>query len=283
MPAAASLYLELLKKSVLGELYVENEVRLLYLKECLEGREAFSEDVLLNIRRRRGEVIEEYIRLRDTGINYGRTVRNLGYQHTMIGRRRLENIHACLDAILCEGIPGDCIECGVWRGGAAIFMRGYLAAREVTDRLVWVADSFEGLPKPTLKQDEGLDLSAANYPMLAIDLETVRELFERYNLLDGQVRFLSGWFKDTLAAAPIRALSLLRVDGDLYESTRDALEALYERVAPGGFVIIDDYGCLPQCRQAVTDYRERHGVTEPIEQVDWTGAFWRKAGRGGAR
>ena len=114
--------------------------------------------------------------------------------------------------------------------------------------------------------------------MLAIDLETVRDLFERYGLLDDQVRFLPGWFKDTLPSAPIRKLSLLRLDGDMYESTMDALNALYDKVAEGGFVIVDDYGVLPQCKRAVTEFREAWGISDAIVEVDWTGAFWRKDG-----
>jgi hypothetical protein len=272
----AWLYLDLLKKSVLGELYSENEVRILYLKSCLAGQESFDQGVFLDVRRKRGALYEEYMRLRETGINYGRTIGNLGFQHTMIGRRRLENIEFCLSEVLAKNVPGDCMECGVWRGGAVIFMRGYLAAHGIEDRIVWVADSFQGVPKPSQEEDAGLDLSAERYPMLAIDLETVRDLFQRYGLLDDRVRFLAGWFKDTLPTAPIEKLALLRLDGDLFESTRDALEALYDRVSPGGFILIDDYGCLPQCRLAVTAFRERRAIAEPIQEVDWTGAFWRK-------
>lgn len=127
----AWLYLDLLKKSVLGELYSENEVRILYLKSCLAGQESFDQGVFLDVRRKRGALYEEYMRLRETGINYGRTIGNLGFQHTMIGRRRLENIEFCLSEVLAKNVPGDCMECGVWRGGAVIFMRGYLAAYQV--------------------------------------------------------------------------------------------------------------------------------------------------------
>jgi len=270
------LYLDLLKKSVLEDLYSENEVRILYLRSCLAGRESFDQDVFLDVQRKRSAMCEEYVHLRETGINYGRTIQNLGFQHTMIGRRRLENIELCLNQVLSDHVPGDCMECGVWRGGAVIFMRGYLAAYQVKDRKVWVADSFQGLPKPSLEEDAGLDLSADLYPMLAISLETVRDLFQRYGLLDDQVQFLAGWFKDTLPTAPIERLALLRLDGDLFESTRDAIEALYDRISPGGFISIDDYGCISQCRQAVTAFRERRAITEPIQEVDWTGAFWRK-------
>lgn len=275
-PDSARLYLDLLKKSVLGELYVENELRLLYLRDCLRGGETFDAATYLDIRRRRSEVFSEYVRLREEGIHYRHTLENLGFQHTMIGRRRLENIEACLETILAEGVPGHLIECGVWRGGATVFMRGFLAAHGVADRVVWVADSFQGLPPPRLAQDAGLDLTAERFPALAIDLDTVRELFERYGLLDEQVRFLPGWFRDTLRVAPIERLALLRLDGDLYESTWDALDALYERLSPGGFVLVDDHGCLPQCREAVTQFRERMGIKDPIHAVDWTGVYWRK-------
>jgi O-methyltransferase len=182
-----------------------------------------------------------------------------------------------LTQILADNIQGDCIECGVWRGGTTIFMRGFLVANQAADRVVWVADSFCGLPVPHYREDRGLDLSAATHPMLAVNLETVRDLFERYGLLDDQVRFLPGWFKDTLPSAPIRELALLRLDGDLYESTINGLEALYDKVVPGGFVIVDDYGCIPQCRKAVDDFRARRNITEPIQEVDWTAIYWRRA------
>jgi hypothetical protein len=108
-----------------------------------------------------------------------------------------------------------------------------------------------------------------------VDVDTVRRAFSSHGLLDDRVRFLKGWFKDTLHAAPIERLALLRVDGDLYSSTTDALEALYDRVVPGGFVIVDDY-FLPNCRQAVDDFIVSRRLTEPIERADWTGIFWRK-------
>ena len=271
------LYLELLKKSLLGELYWENEVRLLYLRDCIEGRDSYSRDTLLRIEDRRRGFCQRYRELNRTGRFVDDQLENLGYQHTMIGRARLENVASCLESIRRERVRGDLIECGVWRGGATVFMRGFLKAFGIADRTVWVADSFAGLPPPSLPQDEDNDLSAAKYPMLAISLETVQDLFARYNLLDGQVRFLPGWFKDTLPRAPIERLAMLRIDGDLYESTWDALSALYPKLSAGGFVIVDDYHCIPACRQAVDDYRRREGIATPLEAVDWTGVFWQKA------
>lgn len=271
------LYLELLKKSLLGELDWENQVRLLYLRDCLEGRDEYSPETLLHIDAQRREFCREFRELAEVGRLVRDSLENIGYRHTMIGRARLENVAACLEAIQRGGVPGDLVECGVWRGGTTVFMRGFLRAFGITERTVWVADSFSGPPPPSLPQDFPEDLSAARCPALAISLTTVKDLFARYDLLDSQVRFLPGWFKDTLPQAPIIRLALLRIDADLYESTRDVLSALYPKVSPGGFVIVDDYYCIPGCRQAVDEYRQREGIVTALERIDWTGVFWQKA------
>jgi len=275
------LYLELLKKSLLGELYWENEVRLLYLRDCVEGRDSYSADTLLRIHERRPAFCDRYREGNRSGRFVGDLLENLGYQHTMIGRARLENVAACLESIRRAGTPGDLIECGVWRGGTTVFMRGFLKAYGIGNRAVWVADSFAGPPPPSLLPDKDDDLSARKYPALAISQETVRELFARYGLLDSQVRFLPGWFKDTLAHAAIGRLALLRIDCDLYESTRDVLSTLYPKLAAGGFAIVDDYHCIPGCRQAVDEYRQQEGIATPLEAIDWTGVFWQKASTAG--
>jgi O-methyltransferase len=197
---------------------------------------------------------------------------------TMIGMLRLDNVQACSMEAIRQNIPGDFFEAGVWRGGAAILMRAVLAAYGDHQRHVWLADSFEGLPRPDPERypvDAGdRHWELAEY--LAIPLEEVKRNFERYGLLDDQVQFLPGWFKDTLPTAPINAISVLRIDGDMYESTFEALNSLYSRISPGGFVIIDDYGVLPNCKAAVDDFRTIFGVQEEIRTIDWTGVYWQK-------
>jgi len=133
------------------------------------------------------------------------------------------------------------------------------------------------LPKPDgrYQQDEG-DKHWKSNPVLGISLEQVKANFARYGLLDEQVRFLEGWFKDTLPTAPIEQLAILRLDGDMYSSTTDALQSLYAKLSPGGFLIVDDYGSTPPCRQAVDDFRIKHQIIEPIQKIDWTGVFWQK-------
>ena len=197
---------------------------------------------------------------------------------TMIGMQRLTSLQHCVETVLAEDIPGDLVECGVWRGGACILMRAVLAAYGDETRCVWLADSFEGLPRPdaaNYKADKGIrsDLAAG---ILGVPEAEVRANFQRYGLLDDQVRFLPGWFKDTLHDAPIDRIAVLRLDGDLYESTIQALDALYPRLSPGGFCIIDDYHAMKPCEQAVTDYRAKHGVSGEIVEIDGTGVLWRK-------
>lgn len=200
--------------------------------------------------------------------------------HTMIGALRLRNLRVLVETVLADRIPGDLIETGVWRGGACILMRAVLKARGCTNRRVWLADSFEGLPVPDPARypaDTGDVGRLHESKELAIPLEVVQDNFRRYDLLDDQVRFLRGWFRDTLPSAPIERLALVRLDGDLYESTHVALESLYRKLSPGGFVIVDDYSVYDACRQAVEDFRAANNITDPIEDIDGSGAYWRRA------
>jgi hypothetical protein len=203
---------------------------------------------------------------------------------SMIPLARFDNIRNCIESILRSGIPGDLIETGAWRGGATIFMRGVLKAYGVDDRIVWVADSFEGLPAPDpdlfpleAKVQSG-PVIQKSYHNLAVGLEEVKRNFLAYGLLDDQVRFLKGWFKDTLPNAPIGTLSLMRLDGDFYESTRDGLNSLYDRLSVGGYVIIDDYGedSWTYCRKAVDEFRSERGIQDPLITVDSKCSYWQR-------
>jgi len=197
--------------------------------------------------------------------------------HTMIGMPRLENLQWCVEQVLKSGIEGDLIETGVWRGGATIFMRGILKAYGVTDRRVWVADSFAGLPQADrVRYPKETHIEFHLHQDLAVSLEQVRRNFERYGLLDDQVRFLEGWFRDTLPSAPIEKLAVMRLDGDLYESTMDALVSLYDKLSPGGYVIIDDYNGLKSCNDAVDDFRKELGLASELDLIPGAGAYWRK-------
>lgn len=142
-----------------------------------------------------------------------------------------------------------------------------------------MADSFEGLPAPDAEKypaDKGETWHLR--PELSVSLEDVQRNFERYGLLDQQVRFLKGWFRDTLSKAPIERLAVLRLDGDLYESTIDALNPLYPKLSRGEYVIVDDYGIPSEgCRLAINDYRREHGINDPIVDIDGWGVYWRRS------
>lgn len=204
--------------------------------------------------------------------------------HTMIGLKRLGNLRELCEAVIRDGIPGDFIETGVWRGGACILMRGILAAYGDTDRRVWVADSFCGLPEPdedAFPADRGDTHHSLD--ALRVTRAEVEGNFARYGLLDGQVRFLEGWFRDTLPQAPIDELAILRLDGDMYQSTFEALEALYPKLNAGGYVIVDDYGAVPASAQAVHDYLDRRNEKVDLIEIDWTGKYWQKPDTDAAR
>jgi hypothetical protein len=198
------------------------------------------------------------------------------FAHTMIGLKRLDNIQFCAEKVIQNKVEGDLIEAGVWRGGASIFMRAILATYGITDRRVFVADSFEGLPKPDeskYPQDKGD--KHYKFRFVSCSKAEVEANFVKYGLLDDQVVFLEGWFKESLSNAPITKLAVIRVDADMYGSTMDALDNLYPKLSEGGFCIVDDYA-LPGCKKAVDDFFAKWRIQSPLQKIDWTGVFWEK-------
>lgn len=198
--------------------------------------------------------------------------------HSMAGIRRLQNVGHLTNRVLAEDVPGAFIETGVWRGGASAMVKGVLTFRGVRNRKLYLADSFEGLPPP---DEEAFPADAGSRyhtrGRLAVGVEAVKKTFRAYDLLDDQVEFVVGWFKDTLHKLDVPQFALIRLDGDMYESTIQAITALYPRLAPGGFIIVDDYGGIRACREAIHDYRTEHGITEEIHRIDHTGVWWQKS------
>jgi len=264
-----SLYLDLMKKILTNWIYGDVERKLVRFPPTLD------QDIAAKVRSLGAQISVPQPfdpRKRETGRDCPQDA------HTMIGLKRLDNLQYCIQDVLASEVPGDLIETGVWRGGAAIFMRAVLRAHDIKDRNVWLADSFEGLPAPNVEkypQDATSPLHL--FKELAVSLERVKTNFERYGLLDEQVKFLQGWFRDTLPRAPIEKLAVARLDGDMYESTMDALQSLYPKLSVGGYLIVDDYGTVAACRQAVHDYREAHDIDEEIISIDGWGVYWRRS------
>ena len=265
---ARSLYLDLMRRSLLDAIYLHPELIPVAPTGRLKG-------AVTSLVERRGMKL-----VRERHVNLQRRAEGKGWPyhaHTMIGVERLRNIQNCVEDVIHSGVPGDLIETGVWRGGAAILMRAVLKAYDISDRTVWVADSFRGLPPPDAERypaDAGANLH--EFEELAVPLEEVRDNFDRYGLLDDRVEFLEGWFRDTLPTAPIEQLAVMRLDGDYYESTWDALSSLYPKLSSGGYVIIDDYQLIDACRAAVDDFRRENTITDELETVDWNAVFWHK-------
>jgi O-methyltransferase len=191
---------------------------------------------------------------------------------TMLGTRQLDHMQRCIVDVLTHNVPGDLLEAGVWRGGMTIFMRAVLAAYGVKDRQVWVVDSFSGLPEID-RRHETFEWRQGD---MAVPLETVKDNFARYGLLDEQVIFLQGVFSEVLPEAPIRQLAILRADADLYQSTMDVLRNLYSALSRGGYAIFDDYQNLPDCRRAINEFRSTHGISEEIRPIDQRAVYWQK-------
>ena len=262
----ASLYLDLLKRCLVGAIPSPPY-------QLISPPRGRLKRMIYDLLRRRG--LELAAPVSEETYRHG-----LGYPAgalTMLGLERLDNVQHCIEDVLARDVPGDFIEAGVWRGGATILMRGILKAHQVTDRRVWAADSFAGLPPPDEERfpaDRGDTLHADS--SLAVDLDAVRFNFERFGLLDSQVRFVKGRFRDTLPALHTEQWAVIRLDGDMYESTMDGLVNLYPGLALGGYAIIDDYRTLEPCRTAVDEFRGARGIDEQIRFTDWNGAYWRR-------
>jgi O-methyltransferase len=194
---------------------------------------------------------------------------------TMVGLSRLDDLQACVESVVADQVEGDVIEAGTWRGGASILARATLDSLGADERTVWVADSFEGLPAPDpeFPEDSGLDLSQIDY--LAVPPAEVRSHFERFGCEHG-IELVEGLFDETLPSLRERRWAVVRLDGDTYEATWVGLESLYPGLSAGGYLIVDDYVLIEECRRAVDEFRSQHGITEPIEEVDWNGIRWRR-------
>jgi O-methyltransferase len=196
---------------------------------------------------------------------------------TMVGTQRLNNLQSCIEDVLINNVPGCFVETGVWRGGSAIFAKAVFKENGANDRVIWCCDSFEGMPVPSstdLSIESGADFSDRDY-LVATESQVINN-FRKFGLLDDNVYFLKGWFCDTLPTAPIGQIAILRLDGDLYDSTMDALANLYHKLSIGGYLIVDDYKSWKGCRTAVDEFRDKNGITDAITDIDPHAVYWKR-------
>jgi len=273
--ALRARYLELLRRALVNRIYPEHELQIEWLEAGASREAGYARDrVLRDIRYAHAGDFAALLAAKENGSVWrGRPWR---FSHTMVGMRRLEHLQWCAERVFEDQVAGDFFEAGVCQGGASILLRGLQVAYGEPQRRTWLADSFEGLPVPSHEADTNYDFSEAKQPWLAFSRAAVEDNFRTYDLLSDQVVFLPGWFRDTLPDAPVPALAVLRIDADLYESTRDVLVSLYDRVSPGGFVIIDDYDAFAPCRLAVQEFRRERGITAAMPHIDPMAVYWRK-------
>jgi len=197
---------------------------------------------------------------------------------TMVGQLRLTDLGNLLMGCVQDNIPGDVVETGVWRGGAMIFARAVLnTIAPDEDRLVWLCDSFEGLPPPDPKWPKDATARYHLQEIFRVGLPEVKANFKRFGVSTEGARFLQGWFEDTLPGPLLgRPIAVLRLDGDMYGSTMHVLRSLYDQVSPGGHIIIDDWTACKHTQWAVKDFWKERGLTPDIKMVDWTCLRWQK-------
>lgn len=204
---------------------------------------------------------------------YDETVRSNGrdwplYGLTMVGIKRLNSLQSMIANLLANNVEGDFVECGVWRGGSSIFMRGVLKAYNSLDRVVHLVDSFDGLPPASTPEDEDI---WSQVDFLKVHQDTVEDGFRRYHLLDSQVQFHKGYFRYSLPKFRKnfgdRKIALLRMDGDMYESTMDILFNLADVLAPGACIVVDDW-VIEACQKAMKEFFSMHNLHPKIVPID---------------
>ena len=212
--------------------------------------------------------------------------------NTMTTFERLASLWEQVRYLDRYGIAGDLVECGVWKGGSVGLMAlAHLAGGAPPTRTLHLFDSFAGLPEPRAEVDGETALRYAG-SRGAGRLEPIEQcvgpLDDNRRLLEGEIgyppellRYHVGWFEHTLPldAPALGPIALLRLDGDWYESTRIVLAHLYAKVAPGGVVVVDDYGHWEGCRRAVDEFLR--DLPEPVllHHIDYTSRYWLKLGR----
>jgi O-methyltransferase len=185
---------------------------------------------------------------------------------SMIGEQRMNNIRTLLEQAHREGLEGDFMECGVWRGGASIYAKIIIESLEwrVRKPHVWLADSFSGLPLPRSQHDSAI---WAKWDYLSVPSSEVKANLINFGVFDNTIHFCEGYFVDSLPLCHPKKIVVLRMDGDMYDSTTDQLSNLFPSVVDGGWIIIDDWS-IPSCQKAVLDFWKLHKLQRNFVQID---------------
>jgi hypothetical protein len=200
----------------------------------------------------------------------------------MVSRERLYAHFQAVQYVVKKGLPGDIVECGVWRGGTSMVGALTLLSMGDTSRNIRLYDTFAGMTAPTeadtspwdgqiaktlWKKNQGKEANNWCYA----PLEEVRKNMLSTGYPAQNINFVKGDVLETLSGWPPAEIAVLRLDTDWYESTLKCLEELYPRLVPGGVLLIDDYGAWTGCRKAVTEYCEANNISLLLHRTDYTG------------
>ncbi|HAK44962.1 MAG TPA: macrocin O-methyltransferase [Spirochaeta sp.] len=204
--------------------------------------------------------------------------------YTMTSVERGYSLYKAVDYIVANDIPGDLVECGVWKGGSCMLMALALKELGAAERRIHLYDTFEGMPEPgdndyiawngrpvseKWKSDQqGL---TSNFTDWAVSLENVRENILRTGYPEKNLEFIAGPVEETLNLHTPERISLLRLDTDWYESTKAELEYLYPLLSAQGVLVIDDYGHFTGAKKAVDEYFETISPSILLNRIDYTG------------
>lgn len=207
-------------------------------------------------------------------------------RHTLVTIPRLNHLYNITEFVNRVGIKGNFVECGVWKGGCSAIM-AFLSYKNLDGRTTWLFDSFEGLPEPRpedgliAKKDAKGKISGKLVP-IGKDVANINDvneiMFSILKLNPNNIRIISGWFQNTIPKikAEIDQIAILRLDADWYESTKFCLDNLYDLVAPGGFVVIDDYGKWKGCRKAMDEFIRAKKINRKLIKIDSSCMYFQK-------
>ena len=193
-------------------------------------------------------------------------------KYTAVFIPRLASLYKLSKEIDRRGVVGDIVECGVYNGGSSALMASVCCHSSI-ERDIWLFDSFEGLPEPTDK--DGKKAQSCGWWCHG-NLDKVKRIYQSLCIPEYRVRIVKGWFKDTFPSTQVQDIALLHIDADWYESVKLCFENFYERVQPGGFIVIDDYGHWEGCKRATDEFLTSRAINAELIQVDYTGRYFQK-------
>jgi O-methyltransferase len=195
---------------------------------------------------------------------------------TMVTNANLISLFNAAEDVNLRNIVGDIVECGSWNGGSAAMIGYGLAKTEtINKRIIWLFDSFEGLPPPS-DRDGKLEQRHYFKGLNKGSMYNVSRAFRSLLVPETNVKMVKGWFQDTLPLATVGPIALLHIDADWYDSVHLVLETFYDRVVPGGYIVLDDYGFWEGCRRAIHTFADERGIELTITRTGHAGAFFRK-------